>query len=369
MAVLRRDLDFRRLSLLTLTQNLVRAGSSIALAGIFGLDASALVLGGLAGMIAMVVLALAFVRVPVPRWRADAIRDLLPYGGPAALACFCWAGFRNGDYAIVGARLGPTQAGYYWRGFQLAVEYQTKISSMMTQMAFPVLARTAGADEMFALRRRMVQLLTVVSFPVLASLVILAPVVVPWVFGPTWEPAVLPTQILAGAGAASVVIDAVGSVLMAAGRARALLAYGVSHFAVYVVAVFFASRYGLAGVGIAAVTVHFVFLIVAYEVLLHGRAEATLRFLWDDVSAATVSCVALVAVALPVSLALGNTGAAPIVHLVLVGGAAGVAYLGALRAWYPGAWQDLSALLRRVAPIGGARAALVRRVPVLAGRS
>ena len=40
----------------------------------------------------------------------------------------------------------------------------------MAQIAFPVLARTAGADELFALRQRMVQLLTVVLFPLLALL-------------------------------------------------------------------------------------------------------------------------------------------------------------------------------------------------------
>ena len=53
---------------------------------------------------------------------------------------------------------------------------------------------------MFALRRRMVRLLTMTIFPLLVGLVVLAPVVVPWLFGPDWVPAVLPTQLLAGAG-------------------------------------------------------------------------------------------------------------------------------------------------------------------------
>ena len=123
----------------------------------------------------MTIVAVAFAPPPLPRWRGAAIRDLLHYGGPAAFACFAWAGFRNGDYAIVGARLGAAQAGFYWRGFQLAVEYQGKVSAVMTQMAFPVLARTADADAMFALRRRMVRLLTVVVFPALVLLVLLAP--------------------------------------------------------------------------------------------------------------------------------------------------------------------------------------------------
>jgi lipopolysaccharide exporter len=367
-AVLRRKLDFRRLAVLDLTNSIVRSSSSIVLATAVGLDASALVLGGLAGVGAMTVLALVFAPVPLPRWRPRAVRDLLSYGGPASLACICWAGFRNGDYAIVGARMGAAQAGFYWRGFQLAVEYQRKISAVMTSVAFPVLARTASADEMFALRGRMVRMLTIVLFPLLTSLVVLAPTAVPWIFGPAWEPAVLPTQILAGAGAATVVIDAVGTVLMATGRARAMLGYGVAHFAVYIAAVLVASRWGLAGVSIAAVTVHMVFLVVAYEVLLRGRPEGTLRLLWDDVAAATISCLAFAAAALPVDLALRDAGTPPVVHMAAVGAAGGVAYLCALRVWFPAAWADLTEMLRRVLPVRRLHAA-VQRLPLPAGRS
>lgn len=351
-AVLRRNLDFRLLSVLDLTNSFVRSMTAIVLAAFVGLDAPALVIGGMAGVAASAVLALVFAPVPLPRWHAQAARDLRVYGGPASLAAVCWTGFRNGDYAIVGARLGAAQAGYYWRGFQLAVEYQRKISTIMSSVAFPVLARTAGTDEMFELRGRMVRLLTIVLFPLLVSLVLLAPVAVPWIFGPAWEPAVLPTQILAGAGAATVVIDAVGTALMAAGRARALLGYGVAHFAVYIAAVLFASRWGLAGVSVAAVTVHGIFLVVAYQVLLRGRAERTLRLLWEDVAAATVSCVALLAVAWPADVAMRGAGVSPVLHLVAVAGLGALAYLAALRIWFPDGWRDLASLVRRVVPAG-----------------
>ena len=362
MTVLRRRLDFRSLSLLGLAQGIVRSVSTILLAAVLGLDAEALVLGGLVGMCAMVALALFFAPVPLPRWRRQAIRDLLPYGGPAMLACFSWAGFRNGDYAIVGARLGAAQAGFYFRGFQLAVEYQGKISAVMYQVAFPVLSRTAGPEEMFALRRRMVRLLTVVLFPLLTLLALLAPVLVPWLFGPAWEPAVLPTQILAGAGAATVVIDAVGTVLMAAGRSRAMLGYGIAHFAVYAGAVLVASSHGLAAVSAAAVAVHVVFIVVAYQLMLRGRSERTLRLLWDDTAAATVSCVVLVAVGSPVDIALDNAGAAAPLHIMLVAAAGAMAYLAALRLAFPAAWRDVRAVLRRVVPAGSLRAA-ARKLP------
>ena len=357
LTVLRRRLDFRRLSLLAFTQSIVRTVSTILLAAVVGLDAAALVLGGLVGMGTMTALALVLAPVPLPRWRSRAVRDLLPYGGPAMLACFSWAGFRNGDYAIVGARLGAAQAGFYFRGYQLAVEYQGKISAVMSQIAFPVLSRTAGHDEMFAMRRRMVRLLTVVLFPLLTLLTVLAPVLVPWLFGPAWEPAVVPTQILAGAGAAAVVTDAVGAVLMAAGRTRAMLGYGVAHFAVYAAAVLFASSYGLAAVSAAAVSVHGVFVVVAYKLMLRGRGEPTLRFLWDDIAAAAVSCAVLVAVASPIDMAFDDAGVAAPLHLLAVGAAGGLAYIGALRLGFPAAWRDARAVLRRVVPLASLPAA------------
>jgi lipopolysaccharide exporter len=366
MAVLRRRLDFRRLSLLGLVQSSVRSVVSIVLAVAFGLDASALVLGGIAGVAAFVCVALFFVRLPRPRWNRSEIRDLLPYGGPASLATFAWAGFRNGDYAIVGARLGVAQAGFYWRGFQLAVEYQTKISQIMSQMAFPVLSRTTDENAMFALRRRMVRLVTTVTFPLLTSLVVLAPVVVPWLFGPEWEAAVLPTQILAAAGASTVVIDATGTVLMAAGRTRAMLGYGVAHFTVYVIAVLIASRWGLAGVSIAAVGVHFIFLIVAYQVMLSGRPERALPFLWGDVSAAVVGCVALAAVATPLAIVLDDANA--VIHIALVSAAGAIAYLGTLRILFRPVFDDLGSLVMRVLPAAKLRR-LARRMPLVPSRA
>jgi len=228
-------------------------------------------------------------------------------------------------------------------------------------MAFPVLARTEGEDEMLALRRRMVRVLTVILFPLLIMLVLLAPALVPWLFGDVWAPAVLPMQILALGGAATLVIDAVAPALMATGRAKALLAYGVGHFVLYAGAVVLVSSKGISAVAGAATVVHTIFLVVAYQVMLRRGVRAALRAIWADVSAATLACVALVAVAGPVSWGLGNAGAPVLVQIALVGATGGLAYLATVRAAFPTAWGDLSAVLRRVLP---ARVlALLERLP------
>jgi len=358
MAVLRRKLDFRRLSIVDLSLNATRALATLALA-LAGLDAPALVFGSMIGTAAALALALSFAPVPLPRWRPRAMRDLLPYGGPAALATISWTGFRNGDYAVIGSVLGPAQAGYYWRAYTLAVEYQGKIANAVAQIAFPVLARTAGAEAMLELRQRMVRLLAVLVFPLLALLVLLAPTVVPWLFGPAWAPAVTATQILVLGGAATLAINACGSALMAAGRAKALLGYGVAHFVVYVGAVLAVAHLGIAAVAIAGSVVHGIFLLVAYEVLLRDEVESPLRVLWQDLAPALSACAALALAAVAAQRGLDALNA-PVVPLIVgICLAGGAAYVLTLRSLHPDSARDLAAALRRLLP---ARLGFARRL-------
>lgn len=349
MAVLRRRLDFKLISILDVAQNGVRALATLALA-LFGFDAPALVFGGMLGLAVGVVAALWVAPVPLPRWHRQAARDLLPYGGPAALATISWTGFRNGDYAIIGGVLGTAQAGLYWRAYQLAVEYQSKIAVTMAQIAFPVLSRSRDMAEMLALRQRMVRLQTAVIFPMLAVLVLLAPEIIPWLFGDNWTEAVVPTQILVLGGAATLVINACGSALMSMGRAQALLGYGVAHFVVYAAAVIATAHLGLAAVAISGSVVHAVFLGVAYEIMLRGEVKHPLRVLFSDLLPAAASCLGLMLLALPASLALTDAGAPVTAVVAGVGFAAAVGYLGALRIFFPSSARDVFLAVQRILP-------------------
>ncbi len=349
ISVLRRRLDFRRMSMLEIVMNLTRAVGTLALA-VAGFDASALVFGSIAGVVAGLILALIFAPVPLPRWHREEAKELFPYAWPAATATVSWAGFRNGDYAVIAATLGSAAAGIYWRAYQLAVEYQRKITVAMTQIAFPILSRTAGPDELLALRQRMVRLLTVVLFPLLAVLVLLAPVLVPWLFGPEWEAAIVPTQILVVGGAATLVIDACGSSLLAVGRTKALLGYGLAHFVVYVGTVAALVHLGLPAVAIGGAVVHTAFLGVAYILMLGDEVDHPLLVLWQDVEPALVSVAGLAALAVPANLALVNAGIPVIPHALGTGAAAAIGYLLVLRLAYPDQARDLAAALRRILP-------------------
>ena len=348
-AMLRRRMAFRRLSEIEVLNAVVRVLVCVGLA-LAGLEGEALVLGVVAGSLAMTVLACVSIPPPMPKLERVAARELLDYALPASMAAVSWVGFSNCDYAIIGARLGALQTGLYFRAYTLAVEYQAKVGMVMTQVGFPVLARTRNTLDLTVMYRQMVRLLTVVLFPMLALLTILAPVLVPFLFGPKWTGAIVPVQILAAGGASTLVIDAVGTVLMATGRARALLGYGVAHFLTYGLVVFLVVPFGIVVVAIAAAVVHTIFLGVAYALMLYGSGERPLRRLWDDIAPATVSCLGLVAVVLPANLAISVVHPPAILQLLAVGLIAIPPYLLTLRVCFPATSHTLRATIERVLP-------------------
>lgn len=355
IAILRRRLAFRMLSIIDVSTTVIRSLVMVALA-VAGVDGESLLIGGLVGAVITVGVAMAAARPPWPRLRRAPARDLLEYGLPAGLASASWVGFRNCDYAIVGARLGVLQAGFYFRAYTLAVEYQKKISLVMGQVGFPLLARASSDEQRAAMRTEMVRLLTMMLFPALVLLAVLAPELIPWLFGPEWAPAIRATQVLALGGAATLVIDAAGAVLQAAGRGRAMLGYGVAHFVTYALVVLVASRFGLVGVATGAALVHVTFLCIAYAVMLRGSGERALACLWHDVHPATVASLALAAVAVPVALLAGAAGLPAPALMAVVTAAALPVYVLVLRLAFPQAWRPLCTLMVRLLPVRRRRA-------------
>ncbi len=365
VATLRRRLAFRRLSELEILNTVVRVAVCLALA-LVGLGGEALVLGVVAGALVPGVIAWISAPPPLPRLHRAAARELLHYAIPMSLSTISWVGFGNVDYAIIGARLGPLRTGYYYRAYTLAVEYQGKIGLLMNQVGFPVLARAKDRDEVGRLYGQMIRMLTIAIFPLLVLLAIAAPVAVPFIFGPRWIPAVVPTQILAVGGASMIIFNGVGTVFMATGRVRAMLGYGWAQFIVYGLAVFLVAPLGLTAVAIAAAIVHALFAVVLYVLMLEGSGESAIRRLWSDIAPATISCLGLVAVALPASFALTAAQVPPFPWLVALGALATPPYLLTLRVCFPATWRSQCSALERILPTHRRLSGVKRRLAAAA---
>jgi lipopolysaccharide exporter len=349
-ALLQRQLDFRRVSTAEMLGGTVGAGSSVALA-LAGLDAEAVVLGIVAGSATYYGALFLFARPPRPAWHGPEIREIVSFGVPASLSSLLRSGFRNVDYAILGLAAGPAVVGFYWRAFQLGVEYQRKISGIMMRIALPVYSRAASLDDMRALRARIVRAHATIIFPMLGCLIATAPALIPWLLGPRWEPAVTPTQLLAVAGMLAAVMTGMGPLILAVGKPKALLTWDALCLVGYAGAILAVASEGLTAVCLAVIGVFFVQLLAAHVFLLRPLVGIPVRQLVDDVLPAGVASAALVAIGLPLLELIRETGAWPPLAVLASASAGLLAYGLALRLVSPASWGDLRLLADRL--LGG----------------
>jgi O-antigen/teichoic acid export membrane protein len=181
------------------------------------------------------------------------------------------------------------------------------------------------------------------------------------VFGPAWAPAVVPTQILVGAGAIAAVLTGYPQIMLAIGRPRALLAFNVGALAVLAVTVTIAVGGGLVVLSVAVVGVHVAVLLGAYLLLLGPCAGLPLRGLAREMAPALGGCAALVPTAIVVQELLSRGGAPALVVLALTGAGGLAVYALTLRTAFGAVYRDLVRLAGSVLPAGALAGVRLRR--------
>jgi lipopolysaccharide exporter len=350
-ALLQRRLAFRRLSQIEMASTVVGPGTAITLAAI-GLDAEAIIFGTLATAVVGTAATLVSARPVRPRWWRGRARQMSGFGAATGLAMGTWVLFTNIDYAILGARLSPRTVGIYWRAYQLGVEYQGKISSILLKVAFPLYSRAPNFEEMRSLRGKMVRVHTIVLYPFLTTLIAVAPEAIHVLFGSQWQDAVFPTQVLAVAGMATAAAAGTVQLALANGHARAVLQFFLVLLAGYAFVIYFASGYGLHAVVIAA-TVYQVILLAGQFYFLETRLVGIpLRETWGAVLPALVSSALSLAAAYPIARALEGRQLGDLVVLTVAAGVALVVYGAAVRLFFPSSWNEALRFTRAFARRG-----------------
>jgi O-antigen/teichoic acid export membrane protein len=343
-AQLQRRLRFRRLSEIEIVSITISPITSISLAVGTSLRGEAIVLGGVASaLVATLLTVLSAPRVGFAWHRAQA-RDVAGEGAFSALSTLIVSLSHNIHYAILGARLSPHDVGLFWRAYQLAVDYQAKVGLITTRLAFPLFSRSSNLDEMRHLRGRILEVQSIVIFPLLATLIVLAPEVVPLLYGSAWSDAVFQVQVLAVAGMATIAASAGMPLAFAAGKGRPLFYFNVVQLTGFVAVVAVSSNYGLRVVAIA-ITAYQVLLVAAQFVYLESREVGIpLRETWESLVPASVASGAALAVAYPtVRLLRSEVGD---VAIALAGGAFSVGmYALVLRLVFPSSWVATARLL------------------------
>lgn len=284
-ALLRRDLAFRRRTIVDIARAAVRAGVSVPLA-LSGFGAWALVWGVLAGEATSSMLAWRLTRFrPALTLDRDALRPLLGFGLTMLATRLISELSSNSDYLIVGRRLGPAELGYYsvaWRLPELLIE---SVLWVFSSVAFPVYAkaRTHGPRAFRNAMLRSLRLVALFSFPVGVGLAIIARDAVLVLFSSRWLPSAPVMAMIALTLAIVSVGYASGDLFPALGRPGLLLKLDASLAVPIVTAIWFAAPHGIvvvAAVHLAAVLVYTpVRLTIANRVVGVGM-RASLAALW-----------------------------------------------------------------------------------------
>lgn len=251
-SLLRRESMFQYLAISDLAGAVLAYGVGIACA-FRGLGVWSLVIGNLTSVGVATWLNFQFAR-----WRPkltfdwDDLRSIR--GFSTHLTVFAILNYisRNADNVIVGRVLGSGPLGQYQMAYSLMMFPLQNISSVIAQAQFPSFARIQ--DDLPRFRDawlRSCRLVSLITFPVVAGLAVVADPLVRTVLGPKWIPVVRLFQILAPVGMIQSVVTGTALVHVARGRTRIAIWIGLMNAVGTVLAFLIGVHWGVTGVATA----------------------------------------------------------------------------------------------------------------------
>lgn len=204
----------------------------------------------LAGAAISVVLLVAVTKwVPRLYRRGHQMGQFVRFGGFLVAAQFVTYLSKNVDSIVIGARLGPTDLGFYNRAFQILVLPLNQINAPATRVALPVLSRLQDERarfERFLLSGQTI-LLHLVMF-IFGYAAALADPLINLVLGPGWGQSVPIFQILAISGAFQAASYATYWVFLSTGKTKSQLYWSLASRPLVIAAVLVGSIWGYVGV-------------------------------------------------------------------------------------------------------------------------
>lgn len=369
VAELRKELRFRSIAGLKLTEATVNTVVSIALVGPLGVWA--LVVGPVAAALAYAVLSYIVAPIrPRVRLRGTEAGQLARYG--RWILVTAWAALAGRTLLQLGIsrELGAAALGVYFMAGKLAFLPADVSNQVVGSVVFPVFAKLQRDRQ----RGRRVFRTAVVGLSALvvpASLLIfaLAPSLAVDVLGEQWEPAVPVIRVLALVNIIGIIGDVAVPLLQGSGRPdRSAWMEIVQYTLLVALAWPFAQLYGVTGAAAAWLPAVLVSQLLAIGFV---RGVLTRPFAGSAVPLAAVGIATALGVAVALGVDRAIDGFAGPVSGGLAGGMVVLAVLAAIDRWVGAGLADAAArLFPRLAPLFGALGLVRRGGPEpLAGRA
>jgi len=159
---------------------------------------------------------------------------------------------RNLDYIIIGKFLGVEALGFYTLAYRLMLFPIFKIAAVVTKVAFPAFSMVQDNNKKIRDGYLyVVKYISLVTFPMMAGLFIVAPEFINVIYGARWQPTVLILQILCLVGIWQSIGTTVGTIQYAKGRPDIGFKWNLFALCFIATAFFVGVKWGIVGVAVA----------------------------------------------------------------------------------------------------------------------
>lgn len=251
-ALMQRELQFRPLAMRRLWATLASAvagvGLALAGAGVWALVAQALV----AAFVGSAVLYAATPWRPSRQFSRAAAREAFSFGSSMlGIEALTMVG-RNGDNLLIGVVLGAKALGYYVVAYRILVILLDVLTSVTGAVALPLFTRVRDdPPRLHAAFLTVIRAGSGLALPIFAGLLVVAPRLLPLLFGDEWTRSVPVMQWLTVAGLVQALTYFDRSLLLAVGKVRLELVVTTIATVGNVVAFAVAVPYGITAVAAA----------------------------------------------------------------------------------------------------------------------
>jgi PST family polysaccharide transporter len=282
----------------------------------------------------------------------QALRELFAYGSQVTgfkLVSY-WA--RSADKLLIGKFIGSDALGLYSRASTLILLPVTQVLTVLGKVMFPALSSLQGDKS--RVRRaflRVIDLLTLLTFPLALGFVVVAEAFVLGLFGANWRGVVRLSQILALVGMTQALCNPTAWIYGSQGRTDWLLWWGIGRSGVFVVSIVIGLMLG----GVEAVALANLvgnLIITIPSLALPGRLIGmTISDIWKTIRNNLLCATAMAMIVWGVGhmLPAGMTSLTQLAVQVVAGG---IAYGALAYIFCRGAIHDLIVISRQLASGG-----------------
>jgi O-antigen/teichoic acid export membrane protein len=298
-----RDLAFDRLAMVELSSSVLGFAVAAITAWLMR-DVLALVLGLLAGSVSMSLLSWALLARgwrPAIGYRWAHVRRFVHFGSYATLSNLVGTINSQADVAIGGRLFGHVELGTYSMARDLSLRLSSLVNPIVTRVGFPVMAQDHANKRFVAsVYGQTISAIAALNFPLYLGVLAFAPDLIQFLFGSKWIESAALLRVLALWGMIRSLMNPVGSLLYACGKARAAFRWNLSLVFLTVPAFVIGAHAGALGLALAQLAVMLLVFGPCWRYLIYPDTGMT----WQRYAALFVRPLVISGVAVGLAFAL-----------------------------------------------------------------